>query len=76
MFAIINFSHDKNFKDSKASQGDWLLNNRLPSKQASKQASKHKQGQAKVNEIVSCRPQAIKNLAHESVTLHQVHKRS
>jgi len=31
VFAIINFSHDKNFKDSKASQGDWLLNNRLPS---------------------------------------------
>jgi hypothetical protein len=38
MFAIINFSHDKNFKDSKASQGDWLLNNRL--------LIKHKQGQA------------------------------
>jgi len=38
MFAIINFSHHKNFKDSKASQGDWLLNNRLP--------IKHKQGQA------------------------------
>lgn len=72
MFAIINFSHDKNFKDSKASQGDWLLNNRLPSKQA----SKHKQGQAKVNEIVSCRPQAIKNLAHELVIQHRVHKRS
>ena len=68
MFAIINFSHDKNFKDSKASQGDWLLNDRLP--------IKHKQGQAKVNEIVSCRPQAIKNLAHESVILHRVHKRS
>ena len=74
MFAIINFSHHKNFKDSKASQGDWLLNNRLPS-QASK-PSKHKQGQAKVSEIVSCRPQAIKNLAHESVILHRVHKRS
>ena len=70
MFAIINFSHHKNFKDSKASQGDWLLNNRLPS-QASKQAK-----QAKVSEIVSCRPQAIKNLAHESVILHRVHKRS
>ncbi len=68
MFAIINFSHDKNFKDSKASQGDWLLNNRLP--------IKHKQGQAKVNESVSCQPQAVKNLAHESVILHQVHKRS
>lgn len=68
MFAIINFSHDKNFKDSKASQGDWLLNNRL--------LIKHNQGQAKVSESVSCRPQAIKNLAHESVILHQVHKRS
>lgn len=68
MFAIINFSHDKNFKDSKASQGDWLLNNRLP--------IKHNQGQAKVSESVSCRPQAIKNLAHESVILHRVHKRS
>ena len=66
MFAIINFSHDKNFKDSKASQGDWLLNNRLP--------IKHKQGQA--SKSVSCRPQAIKNLAHESVILHRVHKRS
>jgi len=38
MFPIINFSHEKNFKDSKASQGDWLLNNRLP--------IKHKQGRA------------------------------
>lgn len=68
MFPIINFSHEKNFKDSKASQGDWLLNNRLP--------IKHKQGQAKVSESVSCRPQTIKNLAHELVILHQVHKRS
>lgn len=74
MFAIINFSHEKNFKDSKASQGDWLLNNRLPIKHKQGQASKGKQ--AKVSESVSCRAQAIKNLAHESVILHQVHKRS
>ena len=72
MFAIINFSHNKNFKDSKASQGDWLLNNRLPIKHKQGQANK----QAKVSESVSCRPQAIKNLAHESVILHRVHKRS
>ncbi|WP_180949431.1 hypothetical protein [Moraxella osloensis] len=43
MFASINFSHDKNFKDSKASQSDWLLNNRLPIKHQQGQASKGKQ---------------------------------
>jgi len=42
MFAIINFSHNKNFKDSKASQGDWLLNNRLPIKHNQGQVSKGK----------------------------------
>jgi len=42
MFAIINFSHNKNFKDSKASQDDWLLNNRLPIKHNQGQVSKGK----------------------------------
>jgi hypothetical protein len=42
MVASINFSHDKSFKDSKASQGDWLLNNRLPIKHNQGQASKGK----------------------------------